>query len=315
MLNFLPMFWIAGENSGLINPIFTGATLVLMARWDPLGVMQAIDRYRVRRLFLVVDNALEIMDHPQAAQYDLRSLQTVRVASFVQKISLDIRRRWQALTGTVMAEGAWGMTETHTSDTFTTGMQDGDQDLLGRPGFVGLPVPGTLIKICDFDTGALLPPGQDGEIVVSTPSLFKGYWQRPEATAEAIRDGWFHTGDIGAYDEKGFLHYLSRRKEMLKVRGMSVFPPELEVILSQHPAVHGAAVVGRPDADKGQVPVAFIKLRPGATTSAAELHAWCREQMATYKVPEIRLIADWPMTGTGKIKKHELQELADQPVK
>lgn len=307
-LNFLPMFWIAGENAGLVNPVFSGSTLVLLARWDALAVMEAIDRYEVRRCFLLVDNALEIMDHPRLAEFDLRSLQTTRVASFVRKLSIECRHRWQALTGSVMAEGAWGMTETHTSDTFTVGMQVDDQDLKGRPGFVGLPMPGTLIKICDFQTGALLPNGEEGEIVVSTPSLFKGYWRQPEATSEVMRDGWFHTGDIGAYDEQGYLHYLGRRKEMLKVRGMSVFPAEVEALVCLHPAVLDAAVVGRVDEQKGQVPVAFVRLRPEVKPSpgAAELEAWCREQMAGYKVPEIRIVADWPMTSTGKIKKHEL---------
>jgi len=306
-LNFLPIFWIAGENAGLLHPVFTGGTLVLLARWDPLAVMQAIDRYRVRRCTLLVDNALEILEHPQLAHYDLHCLHVTRMISFVRKISLDIRRRWQTLTGSIAAEAAWGMTETHTYDTFTYGMQDGDQDLLGRPGFVGLPMPETFIKICDFDSGALLPHGQEGEIVVRTPSLFKGYWQRPEASAEAIRDGWFHTGDIGTYDEHGYLHYLGRRKEMLKVRGMSVFPAEVEILICQHPDVLSAAVVGRSDADKGQVPVAFVQLRPDVQCSADALQAWCHERMAGYKVPEIRLIREWPMTATGKIKKHELQ--------
>ncbi len=309
MLNFLPMFWIAGENLGLIYPIFSGATVVVLARWDPVAVMAAIDRYRVNRTFVVVDNAVELMNHPELARYDLRSLRHTRAASFIRKITPDIRRRWFELTGSVLAEGAWGMTETHTSDTFTTGMQDDDMDLRGRPVFVGLPVPGTRIKICDFDTGALLPIGAEGEIVVSTPSLFKGYWGRPDVDAEVFRDGWFRTGDIGAYDDDGYLHFLGRRKEMLKVRGMSVFPSELEVLLSRHPAVLGSAVVGRPDRDKGQMPVAFIRLRAehAATVNADTLHAWCREQMAVYKVPEIRIVDELPLTATGKVRKVELQ--------
>ncbi|MBB2916032.1 AMP-binding protein [Cupriavidus alkaliphilus] len=313
MLNFLPMFWIAGENLGLIYPIFSGATVVLLARWDPVAVMAAIERYRVNRTFVVVDNAVELMNHPECGRYDLRSLQHTRAASFIRKITPDIRQRWHALTGSIIAEGAWGMTETHTSDTFTTGMQADDMDLRGRPVFVGLPVPGTRIKICDFDTGAVLPVGAEGEIVVSTPSLFKGYWGRPDVDAEVFRDGWFRTGDIGAYDEAGYLHFLGRRKEMLKVRGMSVFPSELEVLLSRHPAVLGSAVVGRPDPDKGQVPVAFIRLRPEHAdgTSADALHAWCREQMAVYKVPEIRILAEFPLTATGKVRKVELQALLD----
>ncbi|SOZ55492.1 Long chain fatty acid-CoA ligase [Cupriavidus taiwanensis] len=313
MLNFLPMFWIAGENLGLIYPIFSGATVVLLARWDPVAVMAAIERYRVNRTFVVVDNAVELMNHPECGRYDLRSLQHTRAASFIRKITPDIRQRWHALTGSIIAEGAWGMTETHTSDTFTTGMQADDLDLRGRPVFVGLPVPGTRIKICDFDTGAVLPIGEEGEIVVSTPSLFKGYWGRPDVDAEVFRDGWFRTGDIGAYDEAGYLHFLGRRKEMLKVRGMSVFPSELEVLLSRHPAVLGSAVVGRPDPDKGQVPVAFIRLRPEHAdgTSADALHAWCREQMAVYKVPEIRILPEFPLTATGKVRKVELQALLD----
>jgi fatty-acyl-CoA synthase/long-chain acyl-CoA synthetase len=309
VLNFLPMFWIAGENLGLISPVFSGATLVLLARWDPLAVMAAIDRYRVSRTFMVVDNVLELMAHPELPRHDLRSLRRVRTASFVRKLTPDIRRRWLELCGSTLAEGAWGMTETHTSDTFTTGMQAEDMDLRGRPIFVGLPVPGTQIKICDFDTHEVLPIGEEGEIVVRTPSLFKGYWGRPELNAEVFRDGWFRTGDIGAYDADGYLHFLGRRKEMLKVRGMSVFPSELEVLLSRHPAVLGSAVVGRPDPDKGQAPVAFIRLRPELenTVSAEALQAWCREHMAIYKVPEIRLVAALPMTATGKVRKVDLE--------
>lgn len=313
MLSFIPLFWIAGENGGLLFPLFTGSTLVLLTRWDALAVMQAIERYRVRHCFMLVDNAVEILDHPQVANYDLKSLTTTRVSSFVKKLSLDIRRRWLALTGTVMAESSWGMTETNTSDTFTTGMQAGDMDLKLGPGFVGLPVPGTFIKICDFDTGVVKPIGEEGEIVVWSPSLFEGYWQHADATAEAIRGGWFHTGDIGKYDEHGYLHYLGRRKEMLKVRGMSVFPTEVEGLICMHPAVLGAAVVGRPDPDKGQVPVAFVRLKPGETRTAEELQTWCHEQMAVYKVPEVRIVEGWPMTDTGKIKKHLLQEAAASP--
>lgn len=315
MLSFIPMFWIAGENGGLLFPLFTGSTLVLLTRWDALAVMQAIGRYQVKHCFMLVDNAVEILDHPQVASHNLKSLVTTRVSSFVKKLSMDIRRQWLALTGTIMAESSWGMTETNTSDTFTTGMQTGDMDLKLGPGFVGLPVPGTLIKICDFASGVVKPLGEEGEIVVWSPSLFEGYWQHADATAEAIRLGWFHTGDIGKYDESGYLHYLGRRKEMLKVRGMSVFPTEVEGLICMHPAVLGAAVVGRCDPDKGQVPVAFVRLKPGETSTAEELQAWCRKQMAIYKVPEVRVVESWPMTDTGKIKKHMLQEAAGTPSK
>ena len=127
----------------------------------------------------------------------------------------------------------------------------------------------------------------------------------------ALRAGWLHTGDIGKIDEEGFVHFLGRRKEMLKVRGMSVFPAEIEALLGQHPAVLGSGVVGRPDPEKGQVPVAFLQVRPvnGAVPKADEMAAWCRTRMATYKVPEIRIVDSLPMTATGKVKKEELQLL------
>jgi len=310
-LSFFPQFWIAGENLGIIFPVFCGSTLVLLTRWDPVAVMTAVQQYQVTCMAMPVDGAVELMDHPRFGDFDLGSLRQVRVVSFVKKLNLDYRRRWQQLTGGILAEAAWGMTETHTSDTFTTGFQGDDYDLHAQPVFVGLPVPGTEFKICDFETGALKPLGEDGEIRVRTPSLLKGYWRRPEATAEAIVDGWLRTGDIGLIDTEGFLHFLGRKKEMLKVKGMSVFPPEIEAVLGQHPAVLGSGVVGRTDPLRGEVPVAFVLLKPEADASTAvqSLTDWCASRMASYKLPEIRLVSSLPMTATGKVKKQDLATL------
>jgi len=279
-----------------------------LARWDAVGVLAAIDKYKVTITAMPVDGAVELMDHPRFKEFDLGSLDQVRVVSFVKKLNVDYRRRWKDLTGTTLAESAWGMTETHTSNTFTTGFQDDDFDLNSQPIFVGLPVPGAEFKITDFETGELIPLGGEGEVRVRAPSLLKSYWNKPEATAESLVDGWLRTGDIGLIDTDGFLHFLGRRKEMLKVKGMSVFPPEIEALLGQHPAVLGSGVVGREDADKGQVPVAFIQLKPEAkgTITPEQVQAWCKERMAVYKVPEVRIIDALPMTATGKVKKQEL---------
>ena len=311
-LSFFPEFWIAGENLGLIFPLFTGATLVLLARWDAVGTLSAIDRYKVNVTAMPVDGAIELMEHPRFGEFDLSSLDQVRVVSFVKKLNPEYRKRWKDLTGTILTESSWGMTETHTSNTFTVGFQADDYDLTSRPIFVGLPVPGAEFKITDFETGELVPLGCDGEIRVRTPSLLKGYWNKPEATAEALVDGWLRTGDIGTIDPQGFLHFLGRRKEMLKVKGMSVFPPEIEALLGQHPKVLGSGVVGREDASKGQVPVAFIQLKPEmiGTITPEEVQAWCAERMAVYKVPEVRFITALPMTATGKVKKQELDASA-----
>lgn len=307
-LSFFPEFWIAGENFGLIFPLFTGATLVLLARWDAVSALAAIDKYKVNITAMPVDGAVELMDHPRFKEFDLSSLTQVRVVSFVKKLNPDYRKRWKDLTGTTLTEASYGMTETHTSNTFTAGFQDGDFDLISQPIFVGLPVPGAEFKITDFQTGELVPLGSEGEIRVRTPSLLKSYWNKPEATAESLVDGWLRTGDIGCIDTDGFIHFLGRRKEMLKVKGMSVFPPEIEALLGQHPAVLGSSVVGRDDPDKGQVPVAFIQLKPEVIgkVKPEDIRAWCAERMAVYKVPEVRIIEALPMTATGKVKKQEL---------
>lgn len=316
-LVFIPVFWIAGEDGALIIPVFAGSTCVLLTRWDPRAALTAIDTYRVTSMAATVDNYLELMDHEDFSRYDLSSLRATGAMSFITKLRPDIRRRWREAVGDrcVLREGAYGMTETHTIDTFVTGMDGQDRDLNSQPVFCGLPMPGTQLKIVSFDSGTLMPVGEEGEICIRTPSLFRGYWRKPEATAAAVRDGWLHTGDIGMIDADGCLHFLGRRKEMLKVNGMSVFPSEIEVLLARHPAVQGSGVIGVADADRGEVPVAFVRLRRQAREQVSEeaLAAWCREHMAAYKVPVIRFVEELPLTATGKVKKHELAERFGRP--
>ncbi|AVO46143.1 acyl-CoA synthetase [Phreatobacter cathodiphilus] len=310
-LCYLPVFWVAGEVFGVIFPIFAGCTCVLLNRWDPVASMAAIDRFRVTHASFLVDGAVDILDHPDLPNYDLTSLERTGGVSFVKKLNPDLRRRWREVTGSTIREVAWGMTETHTCDTMNYGLDADDFDLNSQPVFVGFPVPGTEFKICDFETGALKPLGEEGEICIRSPSLFKGYWNRPEANGEVFRAGWFHTGDIGLYDEDGILHFLGRRKEMLKVNGMSVFPGELEAILGQYPGLLGSGVIGRPDEAKGEVPVAFVWLpedqrNPAGQTAFAD---WVGTMMSSYKRPEIRFVDALPMTETGKVKKEQLKAL------
>ena len=313
-LCFHPVFWIAGEDIALVFNVFSGATCVLLARWDPAAFLAAIPRHRVSMAGMLVDNAVEVMDHPDAGRCDFSSLRRVTVSSFVKKLNVEYRRRWRALTGITLMESAWGMTETHTCDTFTAGMQTNDMDLNSQPVFVGLPMPGTEFKICSFESGEILPLGQEGEICVRSPSILKGYWNKPEETAQALKNGWLHTGDIGVIDQRGYLHFLGRRKEMLKVNGMSVFPAEIEGLLGQHPAVAGSGVIGRPDSARGESPVAFIRIAPEkrSTITESDLEAWCRKNMATYKVPEIRFVDELPLTTTGKVKKGDLAGLLER---
>ncbi len=310
-LCFLPMFWIAGEDIGIIGPIFSGSTCVLFARWEPATFMAAVARYKVTDADGTVDSFVEVMNHPQVDRYDLRSLRRTRAISFVKGLTKEYRERWRSLTGTTMIQATYGSTETHTMDAFTRGMQVDDADLRPRSSLVGFPVPGTEFKICDFATRAIKPLGAEGEICVRSPSLMKGYWNNDEETRRAVIDGWFHTGDIGFIDESGYLHYLGRGKEMLKVKGMSVFPTEVEGLLMRHPAVARAGVTGTPHGDKGEVPVAFVILADEwqGRISETELVGWCRDNMASFKVPTIYFVTSLPMTATGKVRRSELVHL------
>jgi long-chain acyl-CoA synthetase len=311
IINFWPIFWVAGEDVGIILPVVTGATCVLLARWDPAAFMFAVDRHRATISNMVVDNAVEIMNHPDSGRYDLSSLREVMVASFVKKLNPVFREGWRKLTGTVLREAAWGMTETHSYDAFNRGWQDDDGDLKQRQIFCGIPVPQTDFKIMEFGSSRIMPLGVEGELCVRTPSLLKRYWNKPDATAEGLVGGWLRTGDIGMISELGTIHFLGRRKEMLKVKGMSVFPSEIEAVLGQHAAVTGSAVIGRADETRGEVPVAFVTVLPerkGEMTAEA-LEAFCRERLAVYKIPEIRIVDSLPMTATGKVKKEELTKL------
>ncbi len=237
-------------------------------------------------------------------------MQSVQGISFVKKLNPDFRKSWKELTGTSLREVGWGMTETHTCDTMNRGFDKDDFDLKSQPVFVGLPVPGTEFKIIDLDTGAFKTLNDEGEICMRPPSMLKGYWQSPDETAHAIRDGWLHTGDIGIFDEQGFLHFLGRNKELLMVNGMSVFPGEIETLLGQFPRLPGSGVVGRPDTQRGEVLVAFVVLREDLRTPDGEaaFAEWCRGRISSYKLPEFRFVDSLPMTDTGKVKKGPLIE-------
>ncbi|MEU6118722.1 AMP-binding protein [Streptomyces sp. NPDC047117] len=319
-LCYLPIFWIAGENLGILAPLVSGGTSVLLARWDPAAVLDGLERYRVATMAGTVENYLELLDRPDLASRDLSAFTAPLTVSFIRKLTPEVRDRWRRAVGghSVLREASYGMTETHTSDTSTLGFQDGDRDLLGEPTFCGLPVPGTDIMVVDFATGEPLPLGERGEIVVRGPSVLTRYWRAPEATAAALRwgsprsnevetgGGWLHTGDIGSIDEEGCLVYLGRDKDMIKVNGMSVFPTEVETLLGRHPDVLAVAVVAVPDERRGQRPYAYVRTVPGSTLTAEVLGEWAGASMAAYKLPAIELTDDLPLTATGKIRKTEL---------
>ncbi|MCQ4122693.1 AMP-binding protein [Rhodococcus tibetensis] len=311
VLGFLPVFWIAGEDFGILYPLINGGTVVLLTRWDPEAVAVLIEQCRVTSMVGTVDNYVELMNLPGFADGDTSTLDNAMAVSFVLKLDPAIRARWRDATGQMLREASYGMTETHTADTITLGFHAGDYDLLSEPVFCGLPVPGTDILVVD-EVGVPVPVGEPGEIIVRSPSLLTGYYGKPEATAVALQGGWLRTGDIGKLDDNGALHYLARNKEMIKTNGMSVFPSEVEALLLLHPAIRAAAVVPKPDAAKGQVPFAFVQLLPDQNVSGDELREWATQNMATYKVPTVEVLETLPMTATGKVRKADLFTLAEE---
>jgi long-chain acyl-CoA synthetase len=177
-----------------------------------------------------------------------------------------------------------------------------------KAGSVGLPLPDVEVKIFD-DHGRELPPGQVGEIVVRGPNVMRGYYNQPEETAATLRDHWLHTGDMGRKDEDGYIFIVDRRKEMLLVRGMNVYPREIEEVLHQFPNVREAAVVAKADEKRGEVPIAFVSPVNGATLDPNEILQFCRDRLADYKIPrEIHVVDALPRTATGKIAKVELKK-------
>ena len=302
-LSVAPLYHIAGMLMGVNTPILVGATQVLLFRFDPVAVLQAIAQHGVTHWYSIAPMNVACMQVPDAARFNLKSLRRNPVTSFGITFTEPLAQQWQSFTGgeCVSYEAAYGLSETHTMDT-------GMPPEAIRWGTHGKPMPGVTIRIVDPDTGAEKAAGEVGEITLKSPGNFKGYWNKPEATAKTLKDGWVWTGDMGKVDAEGYLTFIGRNKEMIKVSGYSVFPEEVETILIKHPAVAQAAVLAEPDADKGEVVKAFIVKKPGAALAADELIAWSRDNMATYKVPKyVEFIDALPTTGAGKVLRRLLR--------
>jgi len=296
LLSIAPLYHIAGMVMGVNAPIFAGATSVLLYRFDALTALQAIARYHVSWWYSVAPMNVAIMQLPDLRDYSLGSLRVNPVTSFGIDWTEPLANQWCGVaTNCESFEAAYGLTETHTVDTYMP------REAV-HWGTHGKPVPGNEIRIVDPATGGDAPVGTPGEIVMRSPGVFKGYRNRPDATAETLRDGWLHTGDMGRMDAEGYLTFLGRFKEMIKVSGYSVFPEEVEAILNKHSAVAQSAVIGVPDPAKGEVVKAFIVLAPSAELDAPGLVAWARQNMAPYKVPrDVRFVEELPKSPAGKL--------------
>jgi long-chain acyl-CoA synthetase len=307
-LAILPTFHIAGMLGSVDMMIAMGNTQVLMASFDPVAAMQAIDRYKIQFFQASVPMNLAIMGHPERKKYNLSSLKLCLTTSFGIQLTEKIANNWKEDTGgCLLAEAAYGLTETHTFDSFMP---------LNKPkyteGCQGMPIPEQDIKIVSWeDKTKEVAVGEMGEIVLKNPAVFKGYLNKPEETRNTLIDGWVYTGDMGRFDEDGYLYFLGRKKEMIKVSGFSVFPEEVETFLMRHEAVEKVAVIGAPDPKKGEVIKAFIVLKADykGKVSAEDIISWAKAGISSYKVPQaIDFRNDLPMSGVGKVLRRVLLE-------
>ena len=297
----LPLFHSFGQTAQLNAGFYKQGTLVMLPRFTPDAALQLMKQHSVT-LFAGVPTMYWAMLNTTVEGVDPSDLaKTLRVAiSGGSAMPLEVLNGFQDRFGVQILEG-YGLSETSPISNFNRA------DMPVKPGTVGPAVWGVSVRVVDADDNDV-PTGEQGEIIIRGHNIMKGYLGRPEATAEALRGGWFHTGDVGTLDEDGYLAITDRVKDMIVRGGFNVYPREIEEVLMTHPAVSLVAVIGIPDDRLGEEVKAFVVLEAGAEVGEAELVAWSKQQMADYKYPRVvEFLGELPMNATGKILKRELR--------
>ncbi|WP_424187356.1 class I adenylate-forming enzyme family protein [Actinokineospora sp. G85] len=301
-INLTPWFHAMGTIAGLNAPVLTGTTVVLHDRLDPAAYLAEAERLRVTSIGGAPALFAALLACPDIARRDLSSVRAIGSGAAPMPVSMAARLA-ELMPGAVIVEG-YGLTEATMCATSAPARRSG----LRKTGSVGVPLPGTQVRVVPVEGGAPLPAGERGEVCVRGPQVMRGYHGRPDATAEAVVDGWLHTGDIGVLDDDGHLWIVDRKKDMLLYKGYNVYPRELEELLAAHPDVVAAAVVGRPDPDVGELPVAFVVPR-SPEVAAEAVQAAVNARVAPYKrLREVRLVPSIPVSAAGKVLKRELRD-------
>ncbi|HWF50041.1 MAG TPA: long-chain fatty acid--CoA ligase [Solirubrobacteraceae bacterium] len=297
-LGALPLFHSFGQTCGLNATIAGGGMLTLIPRFDPAKALEIIERDHVS-VFEGVPTMYNAMLHcPDASSYDTSTLEVC--ASGGAAMPVEVMHGFGEKFGCKVLEG-YGLSETSPVASFN------HPDRERKPGSIGTPVAGVEMKVVD-DEGLDLPTGEVGEIVIRGHNVMKGYWNRPDATDEAIRDGWFHSGDLAKVDEDGYFFIVDRKKDMIIRGGYNVYPREIEEVLYEHPAVREVAVLGIPHDELGEEIGAAVALKDGAEVTTDELRQHVKGQVAAYKYPRrVWLVDDLPKGPTGKILKREIE--------
>ena len=312
ILNYLPLFHAFGYSEGALVALVTGARQVITETFDPDECLDLVAQEKVTIMHGFEAHLKALTEAQDARPRDMSSLRTGLFAAGMHSATPVVREGNRALAPLKSISG-FGMTEVWVGAAIGA-LDEADELRCASSGAIGL---GYEMKIADPDTGAEMPPGEPGELLVKGYSLMLGYYKKPEETAAAYtEDGWFRTGDTAVWLDNGYLRFLGRYKDMLKVGGENVDPMEAEGLLLEHPEVHQVAIVGMPDDRLEEVPIAYVQLVPGARMDAAGVIEYCRGKLASFKLPHrVEFVDDFPMTASGKIRKVDLRERAKALVK
>jgi long-chain acyl-CoA synthetase len=299
----IPMFHVYGLTAVLLAAVRLGAAMILHPNPREVDKVLKLCSKAEPTLFPGVPTLyIAMLNHPKLAKADLASIRYC--ISGAAPLPLEVRRRFEEITGGRLVEG-YGLTEA-SPVTHCNPLSEGGVVKEG----IGIPFPDTEAKVVDIESGtAELPQGEAGELVIRGPQVMKGYWNRQEETARTIRDGWLYTGDIAKVDEDGYFFIVDRKKDMIVASGFNVYPREVEEVLFEHPAVMEAAVIGVPDEYRGETVKAYVVLKEGKAATDEEIRAFCKERLASYKVPRVIEFADeLPKTLVGKVLRRALRE-------
>ncbi len=294
----LPLFHSFGQMCGLNTAVTCGATLTLIPRFDPTKALEVLQRDKVTVMQGVPTMYVALLQHPEHNSFDTSTLRAC--VSGGASLPVEVLRGFERDFEAILLEG-YGLSETSPVASFN------HADRERKAGSIGTPIHGVQMRLVDNDWNDV-PEGEIGEIAIKGPNVMKGYWNRPDATADVIQGDWFRTGDLAKRDADGYYFIVDRAKDMIIRGGYNVYPREVEEVLYEHPAVAEAAVVGVPDAEYGEEIGAAITLKPGATASAEEIAEFVKERIAAYKYPRIVWFIDegLPKGPTGKILKREI---------
>ncbi|SFA48399.1 long-chain acyl-CoA synthetase [Parageobacillus thermantarcticus] len=302
-LTVIPLFHVFAMTSGMNMAIYVGANNILLPRFELQEVLETIKEKQPTVFPGVPTMYVAITNTPEVEKYGINSIKTCNSGS--APMPVELMKEFEQKTGATVLEG-YGLSEaspvTHCNPPFAE----------RKPGTVGIGMPMTEYKIVDVATGTEeLKPGEVGELIIRGPQVMKGYWNMPEETAVALRDGWLYTGDLATVDEEGYVTIVDRKKDMIIASGYNIYPREIEEVLYEHPAVKEAVAIGVPDQYRGETVKAIIVLKDGKEVTEEEIITHCRKNLAAYKVPRIvEFRNELPKTNVGKILRRALREEA-----